>query len=111
VLSVDDYEVKAPSDERWWPPFAVVGESKNTELFYDPEELAKKVQLRNAVEEQASVEDHGDDGPLVASWGTPARNLLLLFEVPAESKMVTLRHGGRTFSLHPESGTIDGKQP
>jgi hypothetical protein len=109
TLSVFDYELKAPPDEEWLVPFAVVGESPNSDLFYDPLEFADEVKLKQASAEAADVDAQAEDGPAVASWSTPAKRLILLYEVPLNSTTVTLQHGKRTFVLHPQSGEIEKK--
>jgi len=109
ILAVDDYEIDIKSDD-FRIPFAVGGE--NTEapnVFYDPEDFGDTVELTKGTEETNGLDRTVDEDPLLVSWGTPASVLLLLYEIPADLKTITLRHGARAIQLEPDTGLIDGK--
>ena len=67
------------------------------------------VELTKGTEETNGLDRTVDEDPLLDSWGTPASELLLLYEIPADLKTITLRHGACAIQLEPDTGLIDGK--
>jgi hypothetical protein len=109
TLAVDDYEIEANGDV-FRIPFAVGGENPEApNVFYDPEDFAETVELTKSTQETNGLDRPMNEEPLVVSWGTPASVLLLLYDLPADAKTVTLNHGTRVIQLEPDSGLIDGK--
>jgi hypothetical protein len=109
TLAVDDYEIDIKSDD-FRIPFAVGGENPEApNVFYDPVDFAETVELTKGTEETNGLDRQMDDEPLLVSWGTRASVLLLLYEVPADLKTMTLHHGTRAIQLEPDTGLIDGK--
>lgn len=112
TLAIEDYEVLDRKDDSQIP-FAAGGERPGApQLFYDTETFGEKVALTRGTEESIGMEGQGPDADaLLVSWETAAPVLLLIYEVPADLKTITLRHGSRRFQLQPDSGLIDGKKP
>jgi hypothetical protein len=103
-FAVDDYQLDAGEGERRFP-LGVAGENPMApDLFYDPEDFADVVTLSKREQETNGMQDE-----LLVSWGTPASVLLLLYEVPAKAKTITLHHGERRFELWPNTGKITSK--
>lgn len=110
TLVMDDYELLDDADDPQ-VPFAVGGEGPGApQFFYGTEDFADSVVLTKGTQEVTGMKGQGaDESALVVSWETTSPIVLMLFEIPADVKSITLRHGTRTFKLEPDAGLIDGK--
>jgi len=106
-LAVFDYYIMDGGPEGTFPVGAGSESAEPTALFYDPEEMGDPLTLRKGKEETNGL----DDDKLLVTWQTPHTTLVLVFEVAANQKTLTLHHGNRVFKLEPDAGVIEVQKP
>ena len=106
-LAVDDYYVLDGHPDGTYPRGAWSEDAEPTALFYDADEMANPLNFSKGKEEINGL----DDKQVLVTWQTPHSTLVLVFEVSADQKTVTLHHGKHSFQLEPDTGKIDGKGP